>query len=67
MSGSITPQGNGRLEWIASGGSADGATSDTTGYAIGSLQVILANTGTGFFQAGERSKVNGDDSYYTPQ
>ena len=65
MSGSLTPAGNGLIEWLAVGGSADGATTDTTGYALGALTVFLANTGTGSFRAGKRIKFNGDNNYYT--
>lgn len=65
MSGSLTPVGTGLIEWIAVGGSADGATTDTTGYALGASTIFLANTGSGSFRAGKRIKFNGDDNYYT--
>jgi len=65
MSGSMTPAGNGMIEWVAVGGSADSATTDGTAYARGTLQVILASAGTGSFRAGKRVKFNGDDNYYT--
>jgi len=65
MSGGLTPIGNGLIEWVAIGGSSDGAKTDTAGYAIGDKTIILANTGTGHFRAGKRIKFNGDGNYYT--
>jgi len=65
MSGSITPTGNGFIEWVASGGSADSATTDGSAYALAATTIPLANAGTGSFSAGKRIKFNGDDNYYT--
>jgi len=67
MSGSLTPAGNGLIEWLAVGGSADGPTTDTAGYALGAKTVMLASAGTGSFRAGKRIKFNGDNNYYTPK
>lgn len=65
MSGSLTPIGTGLIEWVAVGGSADGATTDTAGYALNDKTIFLANAGSGSITAGQRIKLNGDDNYYT--
>jgi len=50
--------------WAASAGTASGATSNATGYAIGSTSITLASAGTGTIVAGDVITFAGDTTPY---
>ena len=63
----MTPEGIGLIEYIARGGSADGATTDAAGYAIGSTVITLAAAGGGRIVDGQVVMFQGDDRGYRVQ
>ena len=61
---SIKESGQARYGNIVTAGTAAGATTNATGYAIGTTTVTLASAGTGTIVAGDFIKVAGDARAY---
>jgi len=59
-----TPAGLGLIEYIALGGTADGAKTDTSGYAVGDTVITLAAFGSGKINAGQIIQFEADHRSY---
>jgi len=61
---SLTPDGNGLIEFLAIGGTADNVTTDAIGYAAGATIINLAAGATGYINQGQSIKFATDPNYY---
>jgi len=59
-----TPAGLGLIEYIALGGTANGAMTNTAGYAIGDTVITLAGIGSGKISDGQTIQFQGDNRGY---
>jgi len=62
-----TPAGLGLIEYLALGGTANGAMTDTAGYASGVTTIILAPIGTGKINDNQIIQFEGDNRGYLVQ
>jgi len=59
-----TPAGLGLIEYVALGGTANGAKTDSAGYAAGLTNVIVTPSGTGSINDGQIIQFEGDHKSY---